>query len=77
MEQPLNSIGIVKKKKTKKQKTNISNIFGFAKLKYKCLFVIEIDSNPGHYNNGIIDLQSENSTVNAMYGVFVITTIKS
>ena len=30
-------------------------IFEFVKLKYLC--VIEIESNPGHYNNGIIDLQ--------------------
>ena len=27
----------------------------FVKLKYLC--VIEIESNPRHYNNGIIDLQ--------------------
>ena len=25
----------------------------------KCLCVIEIESNPGHYNNGIIDLLKE------------------
>ena len=30
------------------------SIFGFMTLKYLC--VIEIESNPGHYNNGIIDL---------------------
>ena len=71
MEQQLNSIGIVKKKK----KTYLI-YFSFVKLKQKCLFVIEIDSNPKHYNNAIIDSQNENSTMNATYGVFVITTIE-
>ena len=42
------------------QKNNNKNkyrrylIFGFVASKYLC--VIEIESNPEHYNNGIIDL---------------------
>jgi len=36
-----------------KIKLKKKSIFGFMTLKYLC--VIEIESNPGHYNNGIIN----------------------
>ena len=44
-------------KKNNKNKTKYRRylISGFVASKYLC--VIQIESNPGHYNNGIIDLK--------------------
>ena len=48
-------MGIVIKNNKNKNKYRRYLMFGFVASKY--LYVIEIESNPGHYNNGIIDLK--------------------